>query len=167
MSKQLAFYDDIQQVFDQEELEEILLDKSGFYRAYAEEYWLSQYHQLKRKSRTTHVPSITSVLSDSPPSQTNQNNSKTEDYALKSVDAGEKLDIFNESLETLPKEFQELVSKKYLQRRSDGKLYEDSYVYDTLNLSRTQFYRMKKQALFELGELLYSAHYAHYDTSNC
>lgn len=164
MVKQLAFYDDIQQIFDQEELEDFLLDKSEFYKIYAEEYWLSQYHELKRKSLTTHVPSITSFLSDSPSSPTNQNNSKTEDYALKSVDAGEKLDIFDKCLERLPEEFQELIRKKYLQRRSDGKLYEDAYVYDTLSLSRTQYYRVKKQALFEFGEMLYTAHYTHYVT---
>lgn len=158
--EQLAFYNDIMSLFSKEELEGFLLNQNEFFRSYAEEYWLLKYHKLKKKSMTTHVPSITSFISDMPSSfGTNAFNSTTEDCAFESIDAEEKLQILYNCINKLPYEFRELIQEKYFQRRSDGKLYEDSYIYDTLGLSRSQYYRMKKRALTELGEILYQAHY--------
>jgi len=155
MNKQLAFYKDVSELFTQEEIEKIVADDAKWYGHYAETVWLTPYHDLKRKSRMTHIPSITSVLSDIPPSRTNEFTSKTEDYALKSVQAKQMLDFFHECLESLPGELRLLIQKKHLERRSDGRFYADAIVYDLLGLSRASYYRMKKQALFELGELLF------------
>ena len=165
-NSQLAFYNDIMGIFDSEEVEYLSLCENDFFRAYAEEYWLEQYHDLKMKSMVTHIPSITSVISDTPPSQTHEFKSKTEDSAMKSVTAQEKLDMLHECIELLPLELKELIKRKYLKRRSDGKFYEDAYIYDTLGLSRTQYYRMKKKALIELGQRLYNAHYNYHSERN-
>lgn len=96
---------------------------------------------------TTHIPSITSFISDMPSSRTNAFKSTTEDCAFESIDAEEKLRLLHESIDKLPYEFRELIQEKYFQRRSDGKLYEDLYIYDALGLSRSQYYRIKKKSL--------------------
>lgn len=157
-SSQLAFYNDITRLFDKDELESFLLDQNKFYRAYAEEYWLLQYHDLKRESRKAHVPPITAVLSQTPSSKTNEFNSTVENAVLESIEAGEKLELLHEAVDSLVYEHQQLIKLKYFQMRSDGNLYEDSYVYDTLGLSRTQYYRVKRLALEILGDNLYEIH---------
>lgn len=156
MEKQLAFYKDVGRLFTQEELEKIVADEIKWYGNYAEKVWLEAYHDLKRKARLTHIPSITSTFSDTPPSITNEFKSKTEDYALKSVNAQHMLDFFHDRLDVLPFELRQLIEKKYLERRTDGGVYEDAIIYDELGLSRASYYRMKKRALGELGELLFA-----------
>ncbi len=47
--EQLAFYNDIMNLFSKEELESFLLNQNEFFAAYAEDYWLLKYHKLKKE----------------------------------------------------------------------------------------------------------------------
>lgn len=47
--EQLAFYNDIMNLFSKEELESFLLNQNEFFAAYAEDYWLLKYHKLKKR----------------------------------------------------------------------------------------------------------------------
>src|SRR5699024_9950538 len=79
---------EIEGYYTKEEIKEILKDEQQFYIEYAEENWLNRFFNIKAMSHKTQVPSITSVITDMP-GGTNSHHSKTEQYALKSVEACE------------------------------------------------------------------------------
>lgn len=156
MKHNISLFTRAEQLFTREELEETLATDSTFFVEYVETVWLDRYFKTLALSNTTTIPSINSVISDTPSSPSNEFNSKTENYALKSVLANEWVNHFHEKLNVLPDEFRDIVTEKYLKRSSDGRLPDDITVYEKLNLSRASYYRKKKEALEELGRLLYA-----------
>lgn len=151
-----SFFSKTERLFTKEQLEETLATDSGFFKEYVETIWLDRYFKTMALSNTTAIPSINSVISDTPSSPSNEFNSKTENYALKSILANEWINYFHEKLNILPDEFREIITEKYLSRSEDGRLPDDITVYEKLNLSRASYYRKKKEALEELGRLLYA-----------
>lgn len=160
-SNQLAFgiespyLDAADKLFTAEELDQILANQQKYFTSFAE-LWLKQYHQMKRMATTLAVPSITSSWSDVKAHVTGVNESNVERYALKKITAQEWLDTLHEALSQLPCDFQKLLELKYLKRRGDGQCYADDYVYDTLCLSRSVYYKIKPIALDELGRTLHA-----------
>lgn len=150
-----VFFSNSEKIFGKEELEEVLSEDSSFFIEYVESVWLERYFKMRAMASKTTLPSITSKISDTPPSFTNEFKSDTESYALKSIYASEWLEHFHEKLDTLPEDFKNLIKYKYLQRREDGRKHSDYHVYTKLAVSRTKYYQMKKEALEELGRLLY------------
>ena len=162
-NEQLAFYvdpyiDSVEHIFSVEELEEILVNEQKFFVEVAET-WLRRYHKMKFTANTTHVPSITSTWSNVPPSFTGTTNSKVEAYALKRITAQEWMDTFHEALECMDEEYQDIITAKYLKSRRPK---NDDYVYDTIGMSRATYYRIKKQALEDLGRILHADMYEAY-----
>lgn len=149
------FFEKFEELFDAEELEEFLTRSTEFFVEYVQEKWLNQYFKMKTLSSASPIPNITSTISDTPPSNTNEFNSKTESYALKSVVAHEWLKHFHEKLNMLPEDFKDIIEMKYLTRREDGRAHSDLHVYSELSMSRAFYYELKKEALEELGRLLY------------
>ncbi|NUJ32967.1 hypothetical protein HUS65_21275, partial [Pseudoalteromonas sp. 2103] len=150
----VGFFTNSEKLFSKDELEQVLQEDSSFFIEYVETKWLHRYFKMKAMANETAIPSITSTISDTP-NRNNQFSSKTESYALKSIIANEWINLFHEKLDLLPEEFKKLIELKYLNRREDGKYHGDYFVYTQLNVSRAKYYRMKKEALEELGRLLY------------
>lgn len=161
MNHQLAFgiespyLDAADKLFTTEELDEILANQQKYFTSFAE-FWLKQYPQMKRVATTLAVPSITSSWSDVQAHVTGVNESNVERYALRKVTAQEWLNTFHEAIEELPSDFKTLIELRYLKRRGDGQCYADDYVYDTMCLSRSTYYKLKPIALDELGRILHA-----------
>ena len=145
---------EIEGYYTKEELKEFLKDEQQFYMEYAEENWLNRFFKIKAMSHKTQVPSITSVITDTP-GGTNSNHSKTEQYALKSVEACEWLKTLYDAMEALNPAEKKLVKLKYMQKRNDGSRYSDEVIYPQLYIGRTRYYELKKDALEMLGRNLY------------
>src|SRR5699024_5851209 len=128
---------EIEGYYTKEELKEILKDEQQFYMEYAEENWLNRFLKIKEKSHKTKVPSITSVITDMP-GRTNYNNSKTEQYDLKSVEACEWLETLYDAMDALNPSEKKLVKLKYMQKRNDGSRYSDEVIYPQLYIGRTR-----------------------------
>ena len=143
-AEELFSMDDVEKDFD-----------PNFFKEYAETKWLDRYWSMKAMASNTSVPSITPTISDMPSSITNEFRSTTETNALKSVYAEEWIKYFHEKLNLLPDDYQKIITMKYLQRRKDGKRYEDEFIYPEINVSRTKYYQMKKKALDEFGRMMY------------
>lgn len=150
----MNFAAEIEGVFTKEEIESFLKDEQQFYIEYAEANWLDRYFKIKAMSKGTHVPSITSVISDAP-GGSNLNHSKTEQFALKSVQASEWLDTLYYAVESLAPAEQKLIELKYMSKRNDGSRYCDEVIYPQLFIGRTRYYELKKEALEMLGRNLY------------
>ncbi|WP_200411723.1 ArpU family phage packaging/lysis transcriptional regulator [Virgibacillus salexigens] len=150
----MNFAADIEGVFTKEEIESFLKDEQQFYIEYAEENWLDRYFKIKAMSQRTHVPSITSVISDTPGSS-NLNHSKIEQFALKSIQASEWLDTLFYAVESLTPAEQKLIELKYMKKRNDGSRYCDEVIYPQLFIGKTRYYELKKEALEMLGRNLY------------
>lgn len=150
----MNFISDIEGVFTKEEIEAFLKDEQQFYIEYAEENWLDRYFKVKAMSQKTQVPSITSVMTDTP-GGLNLNNSKTEQFALKSVEACEWLDTLYYAVESLTPAEQKLIELKYMKKRNDGSRYSDEVIYPQLFIGKTRYYELKKEALEMLGRNLY------------
>src|SRR5699024_4976381 len=102
----------------------------------------------------TQVPSITSVITDMP-GGTNSNHSKTEQYALKSVEACEWLETLYDAMDALNPYEKKLVKLKYMQKRNDRYRYSHKDIYQHLYIDQTRYYELKKDALEMLGRNLY------------
>ncbi|MGJ9460673.1 ArpU family phage packaging/lysis transcriptional regulator [Oceanobacillus sp. CF4.6] len=150
----MNFVADIEGIFTKEEIEAFLKEEQQFYIEYAEENWLDRYFKIKAMSQKTQVPSITSVISDTP-GGSNFNNSKTEQFALKSVQASEWLDTLYYAVESLTPAEQKLIELKYMKKRNDGSRYCDEVIYPQLFIGKTRYYELKKEALEMLGRNLY------------
>src|SRR5699024_12733911 len=100
------------------------------------------------------VPSITSVITDMP-GGTNFNLSKTEQYALKSVEACEWIETLYDAMEAINPSEKKLVKLKYMQKRNDGLRDSEEVIYPQLYIGRTRYYELKKDALEMLGRNLY------------
>jgi len=150
----MNFAAEIEGVFTKEEIESFLKDEQQFYIEYAEANWLDRYFKVKAMSQRTHVPSITSVISDAP-GGSNLNHSKTEQFALKSIQASEWLDTLFYAVESLESAEQKLIELKYMSKRNDGSRYCDEVIYPQLFIGRTRYYELKKEALEMLGRNLY------------
>lgn len=112
---------------------------------------IKKYFEVSLRANSKSLPSLTSRISDVPRTQNNDFFSKTEAAAIRRVSAGEWLRIFHENLDGLPDAHKEIIEQKYLQRASDGRYKSDLVVYQELNLGRTIYYQMKKEALYWLG----------------
>src|SRR5699024_1322893 len=141
-------------IFKKEEIESFLKDEQQFYVEYAKENWLDMYLKIKAMSQKTHVPSITSVISDVP-GGSNLNHSKTEQFALKSIQASEWLDTLLYAVGSLTPAERELIELKYMKKRNDGSRYCDEVIYPQLFIGKTRYYELKKEALEMLGRNLY------------
>src|SRR5699024_12881548 len=91
---------EIEGYYTKEELKEILKDEQQFYMEYAEEKWLNRFFKIKAMSHKTQVPSITSVITDMS-GGTNSNHSKTEQYALISVESSDWLETLYDVMDGL------------------------------------------------------------------
>lgn len=150
----MNFAANIEGIFTKEEIESFLKDEQQFYIEYVEENWLNRYFKIKAMSQKTQVPSITSVVSDTP-GGSSFNNSKTEQFALKSVQASEWLDTLFHAVESLTQAEQKLIELKYMKQRNDGSRYCDDVIYPQLFIGKTRYYELKKEALEMLGRKLY------------
>src|SRR5699024_10220189 len=128
----MQFSTDVENMFTQEEIEEILKDEQNFYIEHAEKNWLNRYFKIKAMANETIVPSIISSISDMPHGSSNFKKSKTEMYALKTIQASEWLDILHLIIDSLSPIEQELIELKYLRRRNDGSRYSDEVIYPQL-----------------------------------
>ncbi|MEC1177293.1 ArpU family phage packaging/lysis transcriptional regulator [Metasolibacillus meyeri] len=112
---------------------------------------IAKYFKMSLRANSKSLPNLTSRISDIPSGRSNDFFSKTEAAAIERVSAGEWLRIFQENLDGLPVTHKEIIEEKYLQREADGRYKSDLAVYQELNLGRTTYYRMKKEALYWLG----------------
>lgn len=118
------------------------------------EHCISKYFEMSLRAHSKSLPSLTSRISDIPSSRSNEFFSKTEAAAIERVSAGEWLRIFHVNLDGLPAAHKQIIEQKYLQRAPDGRYRSDLIVYQELNVGRTTYYRMKKEALYWLGVTL-------------
>lgn len=151
----MQFSSEVENMFTQDEIEEILKDEQQFYIEYAERKWLDRYFKIKAVANETQVPSIVSSISDIPHGSSNFKKSKTEMYALKTIQASEWLEILYSAIQALSPIEQELIELKYTRRRNDGSLYSDEVIYPQLYVGKTRYYEIKKEALEILGRNLY------------
>lgn len=117
--------------------------------------WIEPYYSMKLKSGV-YNPKVTSTISDIPSSPNNAFHSSTESLVINKLTAKEWLIYFHTKLSTLPEQHQQIIEKKYLRRRNDGKYMSDHKVYSDLHLSRTVYYIRRKEALYWLGLALES-----------
>src|SRR5699024_1298766 len=104
----MNFAAEMEGVFTQEEIESFLKDEQQFYIEYAETNWLDRYFNIKAMSQRTHVPSITSVISDTP-CGASLSHMKTEQSALRSRQSSGWLDTLFYSVESLDPAEQKLI----------------------------------------------------------
>ncbi|WP_245183639.1 ArpU family phage packaging/lysis transcriptional regulator [Lentibacillus salicampi] len=157
MNHFMQFSTDVENVFTQKEIEEILKDEQNFYIEHAEKNWLNRYFKIKAMANETKVPSIISSISDMPHGSSNFKKSKTEMYALKTIQASEWLEKLDSAIQSLSPIEQELIELKYLRKRNDGSRYSDEVIYPQLYIGRKKYYKMKREALDILGRKLYGA----------
>ena len=69
----------------------------------------------------------------------------------------EKVEYFHSKLESLPKLHQSIVRLKFLELDCEGKQPLDDFVYQELHISRTHYYKKKKEAIYWLGLALISS----------
>ncbi len=124
---------------DKEELIKWVIDKC-----------LQKYFEMELQANASHLPSMTSRWTDTP-MHSNGFHSSTETAAIKKASAAEWVEAFHVNLECLPELHRKLIQLKYLSRSSDGKYLSDDFVYSELNLSRSAYYLLKKDALYWLG----------------
>lgn len=147
---------EMENLFTQKELDEVLKNVKQFYINYAEENWLNHYRKMKRISRETNIPNIVLELSDMPHGSSGFKNSKVEKSAMKSIQAAEWLDILHQAIDSLNAPERELIQLKYLNRRNDGGQYSDEVIFQQLFVGKTKYYEIKKNALEMLGRKLYA-----------
>lgn len=133
------------------------MDKDKFYRELAEEELL-QYHDLKRMN--AHGLPVEFILplilsNDLTPKKVKEERER-QIKIKKNIE--DKLIILESSVEQLEEKYRNILKMKYFERRSDGNLNNDYYVQSELKWSRSHYFRLKKQALIEVGKLL-NAHY--------
>lgn len=109
-----------------------------------------KYFEMALQANASHLPSMTSRWSDTP-AHSGGFHSSTESTAIKRASAAEWVEAFHSNLECLPELHRKLIQIKYLSKSSDGKYLNDDFVYAELNLSRSVYYRLKKDALYWLG----------------
>ncbi|WP_010530509.1 ArpU family phage packaging/lysis transcriptional regulator [Lentibacillus jeotgali] len=153
----MQFSSDVENIFTQAEIEDILKDEQNFYIEHAEKNWLNRYFKVKAMANETQVPSIVSSISDMPHGSSNFKKSKTEMYAIKAIQASEWLETLHSAIQSLSSIEQELVELKYLRKRNDGSRYSDEIIYPQLYIGRKKYYKMKREALDILGRKLYGA----------
>ncbi|MFY2307210.1 ArpU family phage packaging/lysis transcriptional regulator [Lysinibacillus fusiformis] len=124
---------------DKEELIKWVLDKC-----------FQKYFEMALQANASHLPSMTSRWSDTP-GHSGGFHSSTESAAIKRASAAEWVEAFHSNLECLPELHRKLIQIKYLSKSSDGKYLNDDFVYAELSLSRSVYYRLKKDALYWLG----------------
>ncbi|ALX47493.1 ArpU family phage packaging/lysis transcriptional regulator [Lentibacillus amyloliquefaciens] len=151
----MQFSSEVENLFTQEEIEEILEDEQQFYIEHAEKNWLERYFKIKAMANETQVPSIVSSISDMPHESSDFKKSKTEMYALKAIQVSEWLKKLDSAIQSLSPIEQELIELKYLRKRNDGSRYSDEVIYPQLYIGRKKYYKMKKEALDILGRKLY------------
>jgi len=151
----MQFSSGVENMFTQEEIEEILKDEQDFYIEHAEKNWLNRYFKIKAMANETNVPSIISSISDMPHGSSNFKKSKTEMYAIKTIQASEWLEILHSVIQSLSPIEQKLIELKYFRRRNDGSRYSDEVIYPQLFVGKTRYYEIKKEALELLGRHLY------------
>ncbi|WP_234447154.1 ArpU family phage packaging/lysis transcriptional regulator [Virgibacillus salexigens] len=155
MKNEMQLSSSVEKMFTQKEIEEILKDEQRFYIEHAEKNWLNRYFKIKAIANETKVPSIVSSISDMPHGSSNFKKSKTEMYAIKTIQASEWLEILGSTIQLLSPIEQELIELKYLRRRNDGARYSDESIYPQLYIGKTRYYEIKKEALEILGRHLY------------
>lgn len=153
----MLFASEVEHLFTQEEIEEVIKDAKQFYINYAEVNWLNQYRKIKQISRETKIPDIVLQLSDMPHGSSGFKKSKVENSVLKTVQASEWLNILDQAIVSLNSLEQKLIRLKYLKRRNDGAKYSDEVIYPELFVGRTKYYQIKRDALEKLGRKLYSS----------
>ncbi len=133
------------------EVKQVLADERKFFEQEAE-FHIKRYHNVKRLSSDSQIPSITSSWSDVAPSFTGGNHSQVENYAIKNVLAEEWLNTFHVALDLIDPMHQQLIQEKYLKS-----IYPriDDIVYQELCYSRATYYRIKRNALEEFGRTLF------------
>lgn len=151
----MQFSSEVENMFTQAEIEEILKDEQQFYIEHAEKNWLNRYFKMKAMANETQVPSIVSSISDMPHGSGNFKKSKTEMYALKAIQVSEWLEKLDSAIQSLSPIEQELIELKYLRRRNDGACYSDESIYPQLYIGKTRYYEIKKETLEILGRHLY------------
>ncbi|WP_010529033.1 hypothetical protein, partial [Lentibacillus jeotgali] len=125
----MQFSSEVENLFTQEEIGEILKDEQQFYIEHAEKNWLDRYFKIKAMATETQVPSIVSSISDMPHGSSNFKKSKTEMYALKAIQVSEWLEILHSAIQSLSPIEQELIELKYLRKRNDRSRYSDEVIY--------------------------------------
>ncbi|GLY12723.1 hypothetical protein [Pseudobacillus badius] len=68
--------------------------------------------------------------------------------------AQEWLNLFHKTLEALPELHRDIIKKKYLEVKSDGKYSMDVLVYDQLHITKYVYYKQKAEALYRMGLVL-------------
>src|SRR5699024_8980194 len=114
----MQFSTDVENIFTQEEIEDILKDEQNFYIEHAENNWLNRYFKVKAMANETQVPSIVSSISDMPHGSSNFKKSKTEMYAIRTIQASEWLEILHSTIHSLNPIEQKLIKLKYLRKRN-------------------------------------------------
>ncbi|WP_174615257.1 ArpU family phage packaging/lysis transcriptional regulator [Virgibacillus ihumii] len=147
---------EMENLFTQKELDEVLKNVKQFYIHYAEENWLNRYKKIKRLSKETSLPKLVVPLSDMPYGSSDFKNSKVEKSAMKSIQAAEWLDILHQAIDSLNDMERELIQLKYINRRNDGGQYSDEVIFQQLFVGKTKYYQIKKHALEMLGRKLYA-----------
>ncbi|MEE3809545.1 ArpU family phage packaging/lysis transcriptional regulator [Lysinibacillus fusiformis] len=109
-----------------------------------------KYFEMELQANSSHLPSMTSRWTETP-THSNDFHSSTESAAVKKASATEWVEAFHSNLDCLPELHRKLIQLKYLSRSSDGKYLSDDFVYTKLNLSRSAYYILKKEALYWLG----------------
>ncbi|ASK61383.1 hypothetical protein CFK37_03940 [Virgibacillus phasianinus] len=151
----MRFTSEVENIFTQKEIEEILKYEQQFFIDHAEKNWLNRYFKISAMAKETQVPSVVSSISDMPKGSGTFNKSKTESFALQSVRAREWVETLFKAVESLNPCEQELIELKYLQKRNDGAKYSDEVIYPQLFMGKNKYYRMKREALEILGRKLY------------
>lgn len=151
----MQFISEVENVFTQKEIEEILKDEQQFFMEHAEKNWLDRYFKIKAMAQETQVPSIVSSISDTPKGSGTFKKSKTESFALQSVQAREWVETLLQAVKSLDPCEQELIELKYLQKRNDGSKYSDDTIYPQLFMGKNKYYKVKREALEILGRKLY------------
>lgn len=116
--------------------------------------WIDQYAEKKFLATTFQSPKITSSISETPGTPSNQFRSITEVAAIKSADAKRFIEIFEDKLQQLPTDYKRIIEIKYLQVGLDQNYLSDELVYPELHIPRKTYFKKKKKALFTLGLLL-------------
>lgn len=120
---------------------------------YVMDNWISRYFGVVIISKREEFPKMTTVYSDVP-ARSNAFSSQIETMAIKKAEASNWLKKLEDGLNNLPQFHQEIIRKKYLSLDSFGRRNKDITIYNELGIGKTQYYSLKKEALFWLGMLL-------------
>ncbi|NBI29105.1 ArpU family phage packaging/lysis transcriptional regulator [Chengkuizengella marina] len=108
------------------------------------------YRKLLFKVPTEKLPKITTTYSLTPPNQTNEFHSTTEDAAIFNVEREQYMKFIQNAINRLNGDHRAILIQSYMSKEN----IKDYVIYNDLGMSSRTYYREKKEAIISIANAL-------------